>query len=111
MARCGMRVSLHLAKWRSIIESELDKDRIVEEGNLHKFTKGKESPEMLKKLLETGDRELVEVMRLTSRLMRVKLLMKHRRLRTTEYGALDLVRRMQKRTETIGVRTCLGLQS
>ena len=39
----------------------LDKDRIVEEGNLHKFTKGDESPEMAKKLLETGDRELVEV--------------------------------------------------
>ena len=39
----------------------LDKSRIVEEGNYHKFTKGKESSWMAKKLLETGDRELVEV--------------------------------------------------
>ena len=38
-----------------------DKSRIVEEGNYHKFTKGKESSWMAKKLLETGDRELVEV--------------------------------------------------
>jgi predicted NAD-dependent protein-ADP-ribosyltransferase YbiA (DUF1768 family) len=38
-----------------------DKSRIVEEGNYHKFTKGKKSPWMAKKLLETGDRELVEV--------------------------------------------------
>lgn len=38
-----------------------DKSRIVEEGNYHKFTKGKHSPWMAKKLLETGDRELVEV--------------------------------------------------
>jgi hypothetical protein len=37
-----------------------DKSRLVEEGNYHKFTKGKESPEMLKLLLATGDRELVE---------------------------------------------------
>jgi len=36
------------------------KSRIVEEGNYHKFTKGKESSWMAKKLLETGDRELVE---------------------------------------------------
>lgn len=39
----------------------LDKSRIVEEGNYHKFTKGKESSWMAKNLLETGDRELVEV--------------------------------------------------
>ena len=40
---------------------DTDKSRIVEEGNYHKFTKSKESPQMLKMLLETGDRELVEV--------------------------------------------------
>ena len=40
----------------------VDKSRIVEEGNYHKFTKGKESPEMLKRLMATGDRELVEVL-------------------------------------------------
>lgn len=39
----------------------VDKSRIVEEGNYHKFTKSKGKPEMLKWLLETGDRELVEV--------------------------------------------------
>lgn len=37
------------------------KSRIVEEGNYHKFTKARQSAEMAKKLLDTGDRELVEV--------------------------------------------------
>ncbi|KAF2167991.1 hypothetical protein M409DRAFT_22135 [Zasmidium cellare ATCC 36951] len=36
------------------------KSRIVEEGNYHKFTKSKEDKGMLRKLLDTGDRELVE---------------------------------------------------
>lgn len=44
-----------------MLTETLDKSRIVEEGNYHKFTKGKDSPWMAKKLLETGDRELVEV--------------------------------------------------
>lgn len=39
----------------------LDKSRIVEEGNYHKFTKCKESAQMSKALLDTGDREMVEV--------------------------------------------------
>lgn len=39
----------------------LDKSRIVEEGNYHKFTKNKAGPEILEVLLATGDRELVEV--------------------------------------------------
>lgn len=56
-----MRVCPPSVKWSPVIDGEIDKARIVEEGNLHKFTKGKESPEMLKKLLATGDRELVEV--------------------------------------------------
>jgi len=38
-----------------------DKSRIVEEGNWHKFTNAKESSEMQKLLLATGERELVEV--------------------------------------------------
>lgn len=38
-----------------------DKSRIVEEGNYHKFTKSKDSSRMAKMLLDTGDRELVEV--------------------------------------------------
>lgn len=46
---------------RSSLNSTSDKSRIVEEGNYHKFTKGKESSWMAKKLLETGNRELVEV--------------------------------------------------
>lgn len=33
----------------------------MQEGNYHKFTRAKESTEMLKMLLATGDRELVEV--------------------------------------------------
>ncbi|EMC92728.1 hypothetical protein BAUCODRAFT_114602 [Baudoinia panamericana UAMH 10762] len=36
------------------------KSRIVEEGNYHKFTKSKSNPDMLRMLLDTGDRELVE---------------------------------------------------
>ncbi|KAI7513725.1 hypothetical protein KC347_g1163 [Hortaea werneckii] len=37
------------------------KSRIVEEGNYHKFTKAKAGPEkMMRMLLDTGDRELVE---------------------------------------------------
>jgi len=38
-----------------------DKSRIVEEGNYHKFTSSKSNPGMARKLLDTGDRELVEV--------------------------------------------------
>lgn len=38
-----------------------DKSRIVEEGNYHKFTKSKKEEGMLRKLLDTGNRELVEV--------------------------------------------------
>lgn len=38
-----------------------DKSRIVEEGNWHKFTKTKGRPELAQLLLDTGDRELVEV--------------------------------------------------
>jgi len=39
----------------------IDKSRIVEEGNYHKFTKAKGASLMAKILLATGDRELVEV--------------------------------------------------
>ena len=38
-----------------------DKSRIVEEGNWWKFTSSKEHVQLKRKLLETGDRELVEV--------------------------------------------------
>lgn len=48
---------------RSLIDTT-DKSRIVEEGNYHKFTKCKESVRMAQALLETGERELVEVSRL-----------------------------------------------
>lgn len=44
----------------------VDKSRIVEEGNYHKFTKSKESKHFTKMLLDTGDRELVEVSRIES---------------------------------------------
>ena len=40
---------------------DVDKSRIVEEGNFYKFTKSKNDPGMTRKLLDTGDRELVEV--------------------------------------------------
>lgn len=49
-----------------------DKSRIVEEGNWWKFTNSKEKVQMKEKLLETGDRELVEVcVRTGSSLVRI----------------------------------------
>ncbi|KAF1814796.1 DUF1768-domain-containing protein [Eremomyces bilateralis CBS 781.70] len=36
------------------------KQGIVEEGNMHKFLRSKEAPELSRKLLETGDKLLVE---------------------------------------------------
>jgi predicted NAD-dependent protein-ADP-ribosyltransferase YbiA (DUF1768 family) len=42
-------------------DSRSDKSRIVAVGNYLKFTKSEEAAEMTKKLLATGDRELVEV--------------------------------------------------
>lgn len=41
--------------------NDIDKSRIVEEGNYHKFTKSKNDPKMLQKLLATGEREMIEV--------------------------------------------------
>lgn len=43
------------------VETWLDKDRIVEEGNIHKFSRCKDSKAMAELLLGTGDLELVEV--------------------------------------------------
>ncbi|KAK4991255.1 hypothetical protein LTR50_002013 [Elasticomyces elasticus] len=37
-----------------------DKSRIVEEGNYHKFTSSEPQLQLKRKLLETGERELVE---------------------------------------------------
>jgi predicted NAD-dependent protein-ADP-ribosyltransferase YbiA (DUF1768 family) len=54
-------VLINRCHFTDCIVKSSDKSRIVEEGNYHKFTKGKESSWMAKKLLETGDRELVEV--------------------------------------------------
>lgn len=86
-----------------------DKDRVVEEGNRHKFTNGKESPEILKKLLETGDRELVEVYdncNYISPWLRLELTNVMRRLLPlTEFGALDSAQQRQKRTVLNGART------
>lgn len=45
----------------ALLTVSVDKSRIVEEGNYHKFTKSKESKHFTKMLLDTGDRELVEV--------------------------------------------------
>jgi predicted NAD-dependent protein-ADP-ribosyltransferase YbiA (DUF1768 family) len=45
----------------TLLTALVDKSRIVEEGNYHKFTKSKESKHFTKMLLDTGDRELVEV--------------------------------------------------
>ena len=53
-------IALHTADERNVP----DKSRIVEEGNYHKFTNSKSNPGMAKKLLDTGDRELVEVVTL-----------------------------------------------
>ena len=51
--------SLFSSTWFLLTEKSL----IVEQGNFHKFTNSKNDPEMVKKLLDTGDRELVEVRR------------------------------------------------
>ena len=45
----------------ALLTVSVDKSRIVEEGNYHKFTKSQESKYFTKMLLDTGDRELVEV--------------------------------------------------
>lgn len=45
----------------NLLTESVDKSRIVEEGNYHKFTKCQDSPHFTKMLLDTGDRELVEV--------------------------------------------------
>jgi len=84
-----------------------NKSRIVEEGNYHKFTKSKTGPGMLKALLDTGDRELVEVSAhppaaptrhaLTAIICRLH--------RQTGYGASGSARRMLKRIANSGVRT------
>jgi hypothetical protein len=56
-----MVASLSLAKADILLTVLVDKSRIVEEGNYHKFTKSKDSKHFTKMLLDTGDRELVEV--------------------------------------------------
>jgi len=62
-----MRISFGTAymKLSMITNCHTDKARIVEEGNWWKFTSSKEQLQMKKKLLSTGDRELVEVRRTT----------------------------------------------
>jgi len=69
--RNGINVSILPLRVTSVSRTAahacLDKSRIVEEGNWHKFTNAKESSEMQKLLLATGERELVEV-RLTDML-------------------------------------------
>jgi predicted NAD-dependent protein-ADP-ribosyltransferase YbiA (DUF1768 family) len=45
----------------ALLTVSVDKSRIVEEGNYHKFTKCQDSKHFTKMLLDTGDRELVEV--------------------------------------------------
>lgn len=52
--------SPYLIVMRGLMRSVSDKEKIVEEGNYLKFTKSKEAG-LRKKLLDTGDRELVEV--------------------------------------------------
>jgi len=53
--------SFSLVMTDALLTVSVDKSRIVEEGNYHKFTKSKESKHFTKMLLDTGDRELVEV--------------------------------------------------
>ncbi|KAJ9664962.1 hypothetical protein H2201_005014 [Coniosporium apollinis] len=54
----------HMNRWSTLQTADTilpaDKSRIVEEGNWWKFTKSKETDQLKKLLLETGDRELVE---------------------------------------------------
>lgn len=65
-----------------------DKSRIVEEGNYHKFTKSKDQHKMRKMLLETGDREMVEVRLIVAERIGVHgLTVASRPLRPTAFGA------------------------
>jgi len=82
----------------------LDKSRIVEEGNYHKFTKGKESPWMAKKLLETGDRELVEVSTHDTDLLLTKLTSIPRPPQQIASGAWDSAQQTLWKTEANGAR-------
>ena len=87
-----------------------DKSRIVEEGNYHKFTKAKGGPEkMMRMLLDTGDRELVEVRPVLSPFSLIQLSRSlHRQARQTVFGEWDLGRPMQAKTENSGVRIVSG---
>ena len=81
----------------------------MEEGNYHKFTKGKENPDMMRKLLATGERELIEVsFRPAARRKCLTVASANtldRHLQRIAYGASGLARPTQKQTVTNGVRT------
>ena len=83
------------------------RDHIVEEGNWWKFTQPKEG-DLRKMLLKTGDRMLVEACVRDRARHSSRRLSSDRLLRMTEFGVLDTMLRMRKRTEAIGELTCLG---
>ena len=93
------------AWFQKLIRAAIDKYRIVEEGNWHKFTKSKDHEELAKKLLSTGDREIVEVSLSLYMVSPVSLIL-GRPLLLIGFGELAMVRIMPKRTEISGVRTC-----
>lgn len=96
------------AKWNL---TGSDKSRIVEEGNWHKFNS---DPALRKKLLDTGDRLLVEVSSFCS-LSSLRSVTDDfsltRRRPTIAYGASASRPTMQRQTRTIGARTCWARQS
>lgn len=91
------------AKW------DENKLRIVEEGTWFKFTASKNAAEVKKQLLETGDREIVEVS--WAEVDCKTILTMIRPHHWTRSGELASGRRMLKQTARSGARTCSVLLS
>ena len=81
--------------------------RIVEEGSYHKFTKSEDAANLKKLILETGDREIVEVSHV---LAAWKRLTESRPLHSTRSGASDLARRTPRRIARNGAKICSVLR-
>lgn len=90
---------------------DAEKERIVEEGNWHKFSV-EENSNLKKLLLDTGEKELVEVTDATSNQTQyhatlcLLTLYLCRLPRLTGYGVSAMVRQLLKQTVLVGGRTC-----
>ena len=92
---------------------EANKERIVEEGNWNKFSNPKEEADLGEKLIETGERELVEVCETPTVGVEYQqeiswwLICQCSRLRhRIGFGESGLMPKTQKRIDISGDRTC-----